>query len=89
MKRLLRRPALEMPRLGLPAFRLRILVRGVFVLLALATVVLSVVVLKDEKSAPGRLTSMALCAARPRSWRGCATPRASWRCSMPATSARA
>ncbi|MCT6721167.1 HAMP domain-containing sensor histidine kinase [Acidovorax sp. K2F] len=49
MKRLLRRPALEMPRLGLPAFRLRILVRGVFVLLALATVALSVVVLKDEK----------------------------------------
>ena len=40
---------LEMPRLGLPAFRLRILVRSVFVLLALATVALSVVVLKDEK----------------------------------------
>ena len=38
-----------MPRLGLPAFRLRILVRGVFMLLALATVALSVVVLKDEK----------------------------------------
>ena len=38
-----------MPRLGLPAFRLRILVRSVFVLLALATVALSVVVLKDEK----------------------------------------
>lgn len=37
MKRLLRRPALEMPRLGLPAFRLRILVRSVFLLLALAT----------------------------------------------------
>ena len=35
MKRLLRRPALEMPRLGLPAFRLRILVRSVFLLLAL------------------------------------------------------
>ena len=53
MKRLLRPaleiPRLEMPRLGLPAFRLRILVRGVFVLLALATVALSVVVLKDEK----------------------------------------
>lgn len=53
MKRLLH-PALEisrleMPRLGLPAFRLRILVRSVFVLLALATVALSVVVLKDEK----------------------------------------
>lgn len=48
MKRLLR-PALDIPRLGLPAFRLRILVRSVFVLLALATVALSVVVLKDEK----------------------------------------
>lgn len=53
MKRLLRpsleMPRLEMPRLGLPAFRLRILVRGVFVLLALATVALSVVLLKEEK----------------------------------------
>jgi signal transduction histidine kinase len=53
MKRLLRPaldiPRLEIPRLGLPAFRLRILVRGVFVLLALATVALAVVVLKDEK----------------------------------------
>ena len=54
MKRLLRRPALEMPRLemprlGLPAFRLRILVRGVFLLLAAATVALSVVLLKEEK----------------------------------------
>ena len=49
MKRLLRRPALEMPRLGLPAFRLRILVRSVFVLLALATVALSVVLLQEEK----------------------------------------
>lgn len=53
MKRLLRPtldiPKLEMPRLGLPAFRLRILVRGVFVLLALATVALSVVLLKEEK----------------------------------------
>jgi signal transduction histidine kinase len=48
MQRLLR-PRLEMPRLGLPAFRRRILVRGVFLLLALATVVLSVVVLKEEK----------------------------------------
>ncbi|RYF65737.1 MAG: sensor histidine kinase, partial [Comamonadaceae bacterium] len=38
-----------MPRLGLPAFRLRILVRSVFVLLALATVALSVVLLKEEK----------------------------------------
>ncbi|MGL6205879.1 MAG: hypothetical protein ACRC2X_16330, partial [Giesbergeria sp.] len=45
----LRRPALEMPRLGLPAFRLRILVRSVFLLLALATVALSVVLLKEEK----------------------------------------
>ncbi|CAN7628515.1 sensor histidine kinase [Acidovorax sp. LjRoot194] len=54
MKRLLRRPALEMPRLemprlGLPAFRLRILVRSVFLLLAAATVALSVVLLKEEK----------------------------------------
>ena len=49
MKRLLRRPALEMPRLGLPAFRLRILVRSVFLLLALATVALSVVLLQEEK----------------------------------------
>ena len=48
MQRFLR-PRLEMPRLGLPAFRRRILVRGVFLLLALATVVLSVVVLKEEK----------------------------------------
>ena len=48
MKRLLH-PRLDMPRLGLPAFRQRILVRGVFLLLALATVVLSVVVLKEEK----------------------------------------
>lgn len=53
MKRLLRPaleiPRLEMPRLGLPAFRLRILVRGVFVLLAVATLALSVVLLKEEK----------------------------------------
>ncbi|MDP3228611.1 MAG: HAMP domain-containing sensor histidine kinase [Acidovorax sp.] len=48
MRRLLR-PALDMPRLGLPAFRLRILVRSVFVLLALATLALSVVLLKEEK----------------------------------------
>ena len=41
MKRLLR-PALDIPHLGLPAFRLRILVRGVFLLLALATVALSI-----------------------------------------------
>lgn len=53
MKRLLRPaleiPRLEMPRLGLPAFRLRILVRGVFLLLAVATLALSVVLLKEEK----------------------------------------
>ncbi|MDR0226565.1 MAG: HAMP domain-containing histidine kinase [Burkholderiaceae bacterium] len=48
MKRLLK-PRLEFPRLGLPAFRRRILVRGVFLLLAVATLALSVVVLKDEK----------------------------------------
>lgn len=48
MKRLLK-PRLEFPRLGLPAFRQRILVRGVFLLLAGATLALSVVVLKDEK----------------------------------------
>ncbi len=53
MKRLLNPrlelPRLEVPRLGLAAFRQRILLRGVFVLLAVATVSLSVVVLKDEK----------------------------------------
>lgn len=53
MRRLLRPaleiPRLEMPRLGLPAFRLRILVRGVFLLLAVATLALSVVLLKEEK----------------------------------------
>lgn len=53
MKRLLNPrlelPRLEVPRLGLAAFRQRILLRGVFVLLAVATVALSVVVLKDEK----------------------------------------
>lgn len=71
MKRLLRRPALEMPRLemprlGLPAFRLRILVRSVFLLLAAATVALSVVLLKEEKSAPGRATRTASSAASPK-----------------------
>lgn len=53
IKRLLRpgleMPRLEMPRLGLPAFRLRILVRSVFILLAVATVALSVVLLREEK----------------------------------------
>src|SRR2546427_324192 len=53
MKRLLNPrlelPRLEVPRLGLAAFRQRILLRGVFVLLAVATVSSSVVVLKDEK----------------------------------------
>ena len=53
IKRLLRpgleMPRLEMPRLGLPAFRSRILVRGVFILLAVATVALSVVLLREEK----------------------------------------
>lgn len=52
MKRLrsrLEMPRIEMPRLGLSAFRQRILVRAVFVLLALATMVLSVVLLKEEK----------------------------------------
>ena len=52
MKRLrsrLEMPRIEMPRLGLSAFRQRILVRAVFVLLALATVALSIVLLKEEK----------------------------------------
>ena len=52
MKRLrsrLEMPRIEMPRLGLSAFRQRILVRAVFVLLALATLALSVVLLKEEK----------------------------------------
>ncbi|HSV50651.1 MAG TPA: HAMP domain-containing sensor histidine kinase [Burkholderiaceae bacterium] len=42
-------PRLEMPRLGLASFRRRILVRGVFVLLVLATLALAVVLLKEEK----------------------------------------
>jgi signal transduction histidine kinase len=40
---------LEVPRLGLAAFRRRVLVRGVFLLLALATLALAVVLLQDEK----------------------------------------
>ncbi len=42
-------PRIEVPRLGLAAFRRRIIVRGVFVLLALATLALTVVVLQEEK----------------------------------------
>ena len=37
------------PRLGLASFRRRVLVRGVFLLLALATLALAVVLLQDEK----------------------------------------
>ena len=40
---------LEMPRLGLASFRRRILFRGVFLLLALATIALALVLLKEEK----------------------------------------
>ncbi|HSV77618.1 MAG TPA: HAMP domain-containing sensor histidine kinase [Ramlibacter sp.] len=40
---------LEVPRLGLASFRRRILLRGVFLLLALATLALAVVLLQDEK----------------------------------------
>ena len=42
-------PKLEIPRLGLAAFRRRLVVRGVFVLLALATLAMAVVLLQDEK----------------------------------------
>ena len=42
-------PRLEVPRLGLASFRRRILIRGVFLLLALATLALAVVLLQDEK----------------------------------------
>ncbi|MEP6824725.1 MAG: HAMP domain-containing sensor histidine kinase [Ramlibacter sp.] len=42
-------PRLEIPRLGLAAFRRRLVVRGVFLLLALATLALAVVLLQDEK----------------------------------------
>ncbi|MEJ8836601.1 sensor histidine kinase [Ramlibacter sp. AN1133] len=41
---------LEVPRLGLASFRRRILIRGVFLLLALATLALAVVLLQDEKA---------------------------------------
>lgn len=39
----------ELPRLGLASFRRRILIRAVFLLLALATLALAVVLLQDEK----------------------------------------
>jgi signal transduction histidine kinase len=42
-------PAVEMPRLGLASFRRRLLFRGVFLLLAVATLALAVVLLRDEK----------------------------------------
>ena len=42
-------PRIEMPRLGLVAFRRRIIVRAVFLLLATATLALAVVLLKEEK----------------------------------------
>jgi two-component system OmpR family sensor kinase len=42
-------PRLEAPRLGLASFRRRILFRGVFLLLAFATLALAVVLLQDEK----------------------------------------
>jgi two-component system, OmpR family, sensor kinase len=40
---------IEMPRLGLASFRRRILFRGVFLLLAVATIALALVLLKEEK----------------------------------------
>jgi len=42
-------PKLDVPRLGLASFRRRILFRGVFLLLALATLALALVLLKEEK----------------------------------------
>jgi two-component system, OmpR family, sensor kinase len=42
-------PGLEVPRLGIASFRRRILIRAVFLLLALATLALAVVLLQDEK----------------------------------------
>ncbi|MES2940950.1 MAG: HAMP domain-containing sensor histidine kinase [Pseudomonadota bacterium] len=42
-------PSLDMPRLGWASFRRRLLFRGVFLLLALATLALAVVLLQDEK----------------------------------------
>ena len=41
---------LEVPRLGLASFRRRLLIRGVFLLLALATLAFAVVLLQDEKA---------------------------------------
>jgi two-component system, OmpR family, sensor kinase len=43
-------PHLEVPRLGLASFRRRILIRLVFLLLAIATLALAVVLLQDEKA---------------------------------------
>lgn len=40
---------LEVPRLGLASFRRRLLFRGVFLLLALATIAFAVLLLRDEK----------------------------------------
>jgi signal transduction histidine kinase len=40
---------MEVPRLGLASFRRRLLIRAVFLLLALATLALAVVLLQDEK----------------------------------------
>jgi signal transduction histidine kinase len=42
-------PAKEAPRLGLASFRRRILIRAVFLLLAVATLALAVVLLQEEK----------------------------------------
>jgi two-component system OmpR family sensor kinase len=42
-------PRIEMPRLGLVAFRRRIIVRAVFLLLAVATLALAVELLQEEK----------------------------------------
>ncbi len=49
MMRRLALPRLEVPPLGLASFRRRLLFRGVFLLLALATLALAVVLLQDEK----------------------------------------
>ena len=40
---------MKMPRLGIASFRRRLLIRAVFLLLALATLALAVVLLQDEK----------------------------------------
>lgn len=42
-------PHVDVPRLGLASFRRRLLIRAVFLLLALATLALAVVLLQDEK----------------------------------------